>query len=77
MSDQTAHLAPTADSESFFVHESGGELDQELARRLKALGEQPHRSSECSQPVDGLFKEGLVWMVIGAVIWVLAMIAGR
>jgi hypothetical protein len=78
MPEHSAQISPAADGAgSFFVTESASELDRELASRLTDLERLPHSASECFQPVRSIFKESAVWMIAGAAIWILTIVAMR
>jgi hypothetical protein len=78
MAEHKTFVLPVADDDqSFFVNESGSELDRELAQRLSAMDQAPHSSSECLQSVSGVFRESAIWMGLGAVIWIAVILATR
>jgi len=75
MTEQARTDAPAADNSSVLVGEDAEDLDRELASRLSALGEPPHSSSECFESTRDVGLEAIVWIVIGATIWLLVVMA--
>jgi hypothetical protein len=50
------------------------QLNADLERRLRALDEPPHATSECMQTSRPIFIEALAWIAGALIIWILSVI---
>jgi hypothetical protein len=49
------------------------QLNADLERRLRALEEPPHATSECMQSTDSILLEALAWTAGAVLLWVVAV----
>jgi hypothetical protein len=50
------------------------QLNADLERRLRALNEPPHATSECMHTSRPIFIEALAWIAGALIIWILSVI---
>lgn len=52
---------------------SESEINDDLARRVKVLKSAEHHLSQYGQPLTRTYVEAGIWIVIAAIIWVIAL----
>ncbi|SFU20813.1 hypothetical protein [Paraburkholderia aspalathi] len=52
---------------------SQSEINVDLPHRLKMLKSAEHRLSQYGQPLTRTYVEGVIWIVVAAIIWVIAL----